>query len=311
MTDHDHFGIEFVDASPELWSRLQSAADAAHDPGRFVTVFGYEWTSWIHGHRHVLHFDERGGDLPLHSSLAPTTDDPSELWEALRGRPSLTVAHHSSGDPVPVDWDFTPDPELEPVTEVVSVHGQSEAADAPGRVAGSRPGQYVRDALARGYRLGFVGSGDSHDGHPGLAHLSPVYGYRAGRLGRGGLAGLYTAERTRAGVLNALRARRCYATSGPRIVVHASLAGHLPGERVDLARGNTLEVSVYGTAPLAKVDLVRSDSLDGPIVLAAPSGRDARYRLEVRPLEGDHAFLYVRILQVDGGAAWVGPWFSD
>ena len=43
----------------------------------------------------------------------------------------MTLAHHSAGDPVPVDWSFRPDPVLEPLTEVMSVHGSSEAADSP------------------------------------------------------------------------------------------------------------------------------------------------------------------------------------
>jgi hypothetical protein len=57
------------------------------------------------------------------------------------------------------------------------VHGASEAATL--RSASTTPlaGNFVRDALGRGYTLGFIGSGDSHDGHPGLAHLaSPQMG---------------------------------------------------------------------------------------------------------------------------------------
>ena len=76
------------------------------------------------------------------------------------------------------------------------------------------PGNTVRDALERGYRLGFVGSGDSHDGHPGLVHLASG--------GSGGLAGILAKARTREAVLEALRARRVYATNGPRIVLTAS-----------------------------------------------------------------------------------------
>ena len=68
LTDHDHFGMRKLDAAPELWSAIQAAAERAHEPERFVTIQGYEWTSWIHGHRHVLYFEE-GGALPLFSSL--------------------------------------------------------------------------------------------------------------------------------------------------------------------------------------------------------------------------------------------------
>ena len=68
LTDHDHWGFRFLDQEPELWEHIGRITDDFHEPGRFVTLLGYEWTSWIHGHRHVLSFEERPS-LPLLSSL--------------------------------------------------------------------------------------------------------------------------------------------------------------------------------------------------------------------------------------------------
>ena len=95
----------------------------------------------------------------------------------MRGESVLTFAHHSAGGPIATNWSIPPDPELEPVTEIVSVHGSSEAMDSPGLIYSPLPGNTVRDALGLGFELGFIGSGDSHDGHPGKAHLmSPGMG---------------------------------------------------------------------------------------------------------------------------------------
>jgi hypothetical protein len=175
LTDHDHWGMRFVDAHEELWRHLQATTNAHNDPPTFVTLVGYEWTSWIHGHRHVLSFTDAA---PMLSSLAPETDDPAKLWAALRGTSSMTLAHHSAGGPIATNWDFPPDPVLEPLTEVMSVHGSSEAMDSPSLIYSPLSGNFVRDMLDRGYQLGFLASGDSHDGHPGLPHLSPYYSYR-------------------------------------------------------------------------------------------------------------------------------------
>lgn len=309
LTDHDHFGPRFLDQSPEWQAEMLEVTERFHRSGRFVTLHGFEWTSWIHGHRHVLRFDGGG---PLLSSMDPATDTPAELWAALRGQPALTVAHHSSGNPIPVNWTFEPDPELEPVTEVVSVHGSSEARDAPQVVAGSRDGRFVRDQLDRGLRLGFIGSGDSHDGHPGLPHLSPGYGWRpatarSGELpGSGGLAALRTAALDRPGVLAALRARRCYATSGPRIVV-------------DVAReaGSALHrIRFHGTAPLDRIDLVLGPGgPEGPPseVRALRTGgatMDAVFEVEL-PETLRRRYHYLRVVQVDRATAWVGPWWTE
>ncbi len=170
LTDHDHWGIQALDSHPELWDEIQRQTKRFHEPGRFVTLLGFEWTSWIQGHRHVLRFDDQGKVL---SSLDPAYESPLQLWAALAGQPALTFAHHSAGGPVPTNWLIPPDPVLEPITEIVSVHGSSEAADSPQPIYDAVPGNFVRDgALGRGYRFGFIGSGDSHDGHPGLAQLT-------------------------------------------------------------------------------------------------------------------------------------------
>ncbi|QDV06083.1 hypothetical protein Poly30_15870 [Planctomycetes bacterium Poly30] len=310
LTDHDHFGVAFLDARPEWWKRIESLNGEFHEPGRFVSILGYEWTSWIHGHRHVLYFDGSGEVLSSISREGqPSHDTPTKLWDALRGQQALTIAHHSSGNPIPVNWTFPPDPELEPVTEVVSVHGSSEARDAPHVVAGSRPGQFVRDQLERGYRLGFIGSGDSHDGHPGLPHLSPGYGWRPANtqrgelVGTGGLAAIRASELSGGAVYEALRARRTYATSGPRIAVRERAASG--GTRIEAA----------GTAPFVKADLVLGPpgaglrSLPLEQLSAASSARDVAVLIPENEAKA-HAYVYLRFVQGDGGTAWYGPLWS-
>jgi hypothetical protein len=297
VTDHDHWGTPFLDQSPALWEEIVQQTGRAHEPGRFVTLLGYEWTSWIHGHRHVL-FGGAAGELL--SSIDPRYDTPQELWAGLRDRDALTLAHHSAGDPVAIDWSVPPDQALETVTEIVSVHGSSEAADSPFPVNGALAGNHVRDALDRGYRLGFVGSGDGHDGHPGLAHL----GARTG-----GLAAILSEELTRPAVLEALRARRTYATSGPRILLAATLGGHPMGAVLPVPeRPAALEVRVVAPRSLARIDLVRSGK-----VMESISGEGRRELVFERTLRdlSSGEYLYVRVIQEDGGLAWSSPFFIE
>jgi hypothetical protein len=300
LTDHDHWGMVPLAESPEMQQEIAAATGRFHAPGSFVTLDGYEWTSWIHGHRHVLYFDGAG---PVYSSLDPRFETPQQLWAALEGREALTFAHHSAGGPVATDWEIPPDPRFEMLTEIASVHGSSESPDTIEPIYDPVAGNWVRDALARGYRLGFVGSGDSHDGHPGLAQLaSPT----------SGLAGIIAEERTRESVLAALRARRSYATNGPRILLRSALGAHPMGSVAVVPEAEELDLSLFvhavGTGPIARVELVRS----GEVV----DGIDAEGRLEIaleRPVEGLRAgeYVYVRVIQADGGAAWSSPVFFD
>ena len=291
LTDHDHWGLDPLDERPERQAEILALARAYHAPNRFVTLPGYEWTSWLHGHRHVLSFDDT---LEIASSLDSETDSPDELWAFLRGKPVLTFAHHSAGEPVATNWHFAPDPELEPVTEIASVHGMSEAADAPSPVAGGFEGQFVRDVLRHGARLGFIGSGDSHDGHPGLAQIA---------AGQGGLAGLVARGLDRASLHAALKARRTFATNGIRAWLDVSLDGVPMGGLLAPGEGeHALRIRFEATAPIERIDLVRSGrvaALDPPDPGVLSLDLDRRIP-RLRPGE----FHYVRIVQVDGGVAW-------
>ncbi len=303
LTDHDHWGIQFLDAHPWMWQLIRKAVKKHHQPGLFVALLGYEWTSWLHGHRHVLYFEEEQGEV--YSSMDPQYESPAQLWDALRGQSALTFAHHSAGGPVSTNWSsYPPDPILEPITEVVSVHGSSEATDSPARIYNPVPGNFVRDVLNRGYRFGFVGSGDSHDGHPGQAHLA--------NRGGGGLAAIFTNELSREGVLEALRARRTYATNGTRIFLDVSIAGQPMGSTLDAnsdpnATTQTLRIRVVGEGPLERIDVIRSGRVGS---VSAEGQLEWSIEREVPKLMPGE-YHYVRVVEQSGGLAWSSPIYAD
>jgi hypothetical protein len=300
ITDHDHWGVLQLDQHPEFWEETKTETRRFHQPGRFVTLLGYEWTSWIHGHRHVLYFEDEG---EIYSSISLDYETPTQLWDVLRGKRALTFAHHSAGGVIRTNWEIPPDPVLEPLTEIASVHGSSEALDSPALIYDPVPGNFVRDVLDRGYRFGFVGSGDSHDGHPGLAHLI---------TDSGGLAAIIADTLTRESVLEAMRARRVYATNGPRILLRTALDGHPMGALIPKPEAGSysgeLFVQVIAETPLERVDLIRSGKLvdSSPIegALEITLGR------EIEDLVSGE-YLYVRAVQEDSGTAWSSPIYIE
>ncbi|HHO54370.1 MAG TPA: DUF3604 domain-containing protein [Deltaproteobacteria bacterium] len=295
ITDHDHWGMRFLDAHPRLWADLDRAVDEAYEPQRFVSIHGFEHTHWLYGHRHVLYFDGPG---PLLSSLDPATDTPEELWAALQGRMALSVPHHPAGGPVPIDWRRGTHPVLEPVVEIASVHGQSEDPSLPGVIYDAVPGAFASEQLQQGRRLGLIGSTDGHDGHPGLSQLAG---------GHGGLAAILAPQRTRGAVYQALMARRVYATNGPRIVLRVSVRGAPPGSVLPAGPPAPIEARVVGTAPIERVELVGRGGVIGSQV-GTGSLLFTTWELDA-PAPGDLA--YVRVVQVDGGLAWSSPVFFD
>lgn len=301
LTDHDHWGMRPLTVHPELWEEIRRETELFHRQDDFVTLLGYEWTSWIHGHRHVLYFSDQGRIL---SSVDEDYESPLQLWDALRDANALTFAHHSAGGPIATNWAVPPDPELEPVTEIVSVHGSSEAPDSPAVIYSPVAGNFVRDVLDRGYVFGFLGSGDGHDGHPGLAHINAA---------SGGLAAVLSEDLSRSGIKKAMQDRRVYATNGPRILLEVDLAGHQMGSVIESRvwdglspQERSLGIVVSGTDSLQRLDLIRS----GEVAVEFDCGGSAVCEADLPVLDVEPGeYLYVRAVQKDGGAAWSSPFY--
>ncbi|QDU69580.1 DUF3604 domain-containing protein [Engelhardtia mirabilis] len=299
LTDHDRWGLEPLETTPELWDTILAASQAHDEPGRFLALTGFEWTSWLFGHRHVVHL---GAARPLLSAFDRDYDTPPELWAALDGTDSLSIPHTLAGGPVAVDWSAKPPLEIEPVVELVSVHGSSDTPADPRRIYSPVDGHWFEDVLGRGYRYGIIGSGDGHDGHPGMAHLSAPCG---------GLAGILSEDLTRAGLLEALRARRCYGTSGARIVLRTSLASQPMGAQMsaaDVGPEPQLLIEVFGTAPLERIEIVDETG----IVVAVDGAKELELRALVPiPPPAAGGLLRVRVLQTDRHMAWSSPYYFD
>jgi len=293
LTDHDAFGVRALDEQPETWSRIQRECEAAYEPGRFVTFPAYEWTSWTYGHKHVLF--PVAGDWPICS--ARSAADPSALWRCLPPG-AITISHHTGGGPIGADWSFT-DAQREMLAEISSIHGSSESYGALRMIYRPKPGGFVFDALNAGIRLGMIGGGDTHNGHPGLGDP---------RAFTNGLGGIWTREFSREDVWEALTARRTYATSGARILLWTTLGGIPMGNTIALPTARTeLKITAYGERDIVKAELLRNGE---PIHTARDLGEFIDITQHVSGLApGD--WLMVRLTQDDEELAWSSPWWVE
>jgi hypothetical protein len=295
LTEHDHWGYLPLDDNRRAWQRILRTTEKCNDPGRFVTFPAYEWTNWTFGHQHVLF--RYAKDAAVHAWCDPATDHPRKLWAALRGVDCVTVPHHTGGEPIPTCWKYH-DPTFQPVVELVSIHGVSERLGQPGCISGPVKSGMVQSALARGYRLGFLGGGDTHDGHPGLG--SPG-------MYPPGLAGIWATELTRDAIFAAIRARRVYATSGNRAILRFHSGAVPMGGSIKLDQADTpreLQVAVVGDAPIAGITIVKNNndvaSFEASDFVVTRSWTDTS-----PARNGD--YYYARIAQTDGGWIWSSP----
>ena len=103
----------------------------------------------------------------------PKQDTLGKVWELLDGKEAIAIPHHSANVVMGVDWEHGWNPKYEKAVEIHSVWGNSECHADDGNPqpiktnGGEKRGRHVLDALKLGYRFGFVGGGDIHDGRPG------------------------------------------------------------------------------------------------------------------------------------------------
>ncbi len=330
--DHDHD----YETGEDEWREIQRVTAECNDPGRFVTLLGYEWAKWRRngaGDRNVYYADDyqpmyRSGDE--HYPTAP------ELFEALRDQRAIVIPHHPASVGNFCDWSDH-DPEKERLVEIYSVWGSSECSVHDGNPfpmrptgtppigvtdmpidSGERPEGFVQRALAMGRRLGFVGGGDDHLGHPGDPVMTGAEPFRY----RDGLMAVWAPELSREAIFQAMYDRHTYATTGARMIVVFRVGGVFMGEEIELetrpqlSDARTIEATVIGETKLSQVEVVRNNE-----VVHSVRVDDVDLQLEwvdSEPLESlaltpcderepKFVFYYLRVLQSDGQMAWASP----
>lgn len=252
------------------WRQLGELADAADEPGTFTALRGFEWTTLSAGHLNVW-FSEtwtdgltmRGlgsstdvqtaadvvdGATPLPAKelaemlkpvldalppqAAPTTH---MLYEWLRSSPDRPVLGGGAGALAGFNHpnlygnfdDFRFDSTVH--EQIVSLEMFSFGKDDylyegvdKGEVSG------LTACLDAGWRVGLLGTSDEH---------GKVYNPRQGR------GGLWVKESTRAGVREALAARRFFAAAEPGVLLYAEANGVRMGRTVPFVKG-TLDITM-------------------------------------------------------------------
>ncbi len=294
MAGHQGNDFQMTDI---FWNDLNRLTERFNEPGRFITVPGYEWSgnTGMGGDRNVFFFAE---DRPIrHSSRilipesggVPDCFTTADLFRALAGENAVVIAHVGGRY---ADIRMAHDGRLERAVEVHSTWGTFE--------------WLLHDAFDCGYRVGVVCHSDDHKGRPGATRPG------ASHFGAiGGLTCYLMPELSRAALFTALRQRHHYGTTGTRLFL--SVTGRFAAPVLlydeDPALGPTatsavtlvhmgdiirpgdqsmeLEIDAIGHAPLERIDVfygkelvhtVRSPNHDAPSRRIRVMWEGAEYR---------------------------------
>jgi hypothetical protein len=244
-----HQGNDFQ-VSDAFWAVVNRTTRKFYAPGRFVTFPGYEWSgnTPLGGDRNI-YFAAEGGRitrsctdlLPGKTSAFADSPTADALFANLKaqGGPRAFGFAHVGGRYAELGMH---DAEIEVAVEVHSAWGTFE--------------WLISEALGRGYRVGICANSDGHKGRPGASYPG------AGKFGSlGGLTCLLARRLDRRNILEAIRSRRFYATTGHRCLVDLSVATAdrrkaLMGDVVDVGPGiPVLHAALSGTGPIERVEV--------------------------------------------------------
>ncbi len=296
------------------WDYFQAVTNDFNEAGRFATLVGQEWTHHLKGggapgHRNIY---VRGAQAPALRATDADCNTLEKLWQRLDELPAgeaIAIPHHTSNVVMGVDWEQGWNPRYEKAVEVYSVWGSSERAGAVGNprpirsAGGEMTGRHVVDALGRGYRFGFVGGGDIHDGRPGdeLHRKQPaVSEYRANLYPQGFTAAMAT-ELTRENIFDAMAGRRTYAATRRGLYLDVKQCGEGLGCKV--------MVEAAAEDGVREAVLVRAGE-DSERLTADEDRRVVRGEFDIGDI-GPQEYCYVRVTTDDGDMAWSSPLWGD
>lgn len=260
-----HQGNDFQ-ITESFWQWLNELSKEFTEDDRFIVFPGWEWSgnTGLGGDRNVLHMQE---GRQIHRSSHALVDDLSDvdtdatsatdLFEALKGE-DCTVFAHIGGRYA--DIKIAHDERFERSVEVHSAWGTFE--------------WLMDDALEQGYRVGIMSNSDGHKGRPGASHPG------ATKFGAyGGLTCVLAPSFTRAGIMEGLKRRHHYGTTGNRVILDTRVdfeteatlyednpdLGDTPQHLVNSAmmgdilrsadREVTFRIDVHGASPIERIDI--------------------------------------------------------
>lgn len=278
----------------EIWEELQEAWAQYDLPGEFVALPSAEFATGPDGsHRHgffpapegqppVFCEDRPGANDPkLHARYHPDTvycRDYQEFYREMKRRGALIHGHFHTH--------FYVQEHLAEIYQKQQTDGVTEE-------------EKINQFLMRGAKLGIVSGSDTHDNRPANPYKEP------GPSGPAGLTAVWAERLDRPTILDAFFNRRCYGTTGVRIIVDFRVNGAWVGSTVQ-AESFTFNADVVGTAEIERVDLVvNGDTAKSYTPSAQHVQLEDDVPLRFSPVGANYCYLRVR--QVDGNRAWTSP----
>ncbi|MBS3762642.1 MAG: CehA/McbA family metallohydrolase, partial [Planctomycetes bacterium] len=287
LTDHGH------DFTEERLAQLNSTLEKHNEPGRFVTIPGYEWTNSMgrgehmrekYGHRNI--YSRTPFDV-IYDGVSPASDTPGGVYQSYEksGRDFFCINHFHCGDPEM--W-----PGVDGGVEVSGWCGEFLRDGLHGE--NQKQPWSIFDAFDDGLDVG-VTAGTDHGTEAYYAFLPAE------------MTAVQCDELTRDAVYDALKEGRTYATSGQKTLLRFTVNGQSPGGKNDAltASERQLEITVGSVMPIQRIEVIKN----GEMWQTISGHRFGVEKHQIQDSESGSGYYLVRVLTAQGHTTWSSPIF--
>jgi len=276
-TEHDRL-YETSDAD---FKEIKGIVAKYNDREDFVSLFGYEYGTWYTGYGDICIYHV-SNNIPIFRSEINKYNSTPKLIKNLKRHSDqvLMIGHHTALRPGYRNWDYF-DNSLEKLVEIYSTWGNQEYpysegnplpprykffgygkyARKRGPILGKR-GSYVKDALEKGYKLGFIAGGDDHFGAFPSGNMDLDNG-----IYPSGIMAIWAKSLNKEELWKALNARRCYGTTCPRVILEFWIDELFMGqifnlnEDESLKKERKLKLKVISPIKIERIEIIRNNMI--------------------------------------------------
>lgn len=307
ITDHGYSLNEVY------WRKNLRMANFYTDDNHFVALPSLEWTLSNGrgnieikpgvGHKNVI-FPSNEEALKfirnkdeIYSVRNGETKDAMALWKFLHENniDCITIPHHPADEVHATDWEVH-DPKYQPIVEIFQCRGNAEYPDCPRVINVSRhkptPNKkaFIDYALLeKGHRMGFIASGD----HNGIGI---------------GIAAIWVKEVSAKGIVDGLRNRRCFGTTGDKIFVNMTVNGRWANEEEKIQESAPeIQFEVEAVDNIKSIEILRNSKVIKRIKVEGALKQAGSFIDEEYASSSDILYYYLRVTQENDHIGWSSP----
>lgn len=306
--------------TPDLWKLISQNVIDFNEEDRFITMLGFQYvgTSNSEGTRTIIYSKDHKYLLKHKDSKNSSL---SKIYKNFSPKEIISIPCFTASSDCGFDFEkFHPD--FERIVEIYNSWGSSEILESEGNpfpikgpVSMRKQGTLL-NALKNNCRFGFVAGGLDDRGIYSRFYDTSQVQYRPG------LTAILCSKYNRESVIDALYHRKCYATTGERIIVEFYISGFSMGSEISIAQKPGLKINrhisgcIAGTNTIKKIELIRNGDI---LYTMYPEKDHVDYEyddmvnLEDVALTVDghsFAFYYLKVYQIDA-LAWASPIWID